>query len=51
MDPLGPVDLPDARLWKLVQYASKFFILDARLMEGISRPINKVVIPQEKRFI
>src|SRR5882724_10646293 len=32
MDPLAPVDLPEAKLRKLVQYASKFFILDGRLL-------------------
>jgi len=31
-DPLAPVDLPEAKLRKLVQYASKFFILDGRLL-------------------
>ena len=31
-DPLAPVDLPEAKLRKLVQYASKFFILDGCLL-------------------
>jgi len=49
-DPLAPVDLPDAKLWKLVQYASKFFILVGRLMRRDVQARHKVVIPQEKRF-
>jgi len=50
MDPLAPVDLSEAKLRKLVRYASKFFILDGQLMHRDIQAHHKVVISEEKRF-
>src|SRR5882724_9068672 len=49
-DPLAPVYLPKAELWKLVRYASKFFILDGHLLRWDVQARHKLVIQPENCF-
>src|SRR5882724_5642089 len=49
-DPLAPTDLSEPGIHGLVHYASKFFLLDGKLMHRDPQGLHKVVIPKEKCF-
>ena len=50
LDPLAPTDLSEPGIHGLVRYASKFFLLDGKLMCRDPQGRHKVVIPKEKCF-
>src|SRR5882724_3693740 len=50
LDPLAPTDLSEPGIRGLVRYASKFFLLDGKLMCRDPQGRHKVVIPKEKHF-
>ena len=49
-NPLSLTGLSHSQLQKLVHYASKFFILDGRLMHRDIQARHKIVLPIEKHF-
>src|SRR5882724_10231500 len=49
-DPLAPTNLSEPGIHGLVCYASKFFLLDSKLMRHDPQGHHKVVIPKEKHF-
>ena len=49
-DPLASVNLPLGTLRKLIHHASKFFILDGRLMRRDVQGRHKVVVSKDSRF-
>src|SRR5882724_11004885 len=49
-DPLAPTDLSEPGIHGLVHYASKFFLLDGKLMCHNPQGHHKVISPKEKCF-
>jgi len=50
LDPLAPTDLLESSVRSLIQYASKFFLMDRKLMRWDIQGCHKVVIPREKHY-
>jgi len=50
LNPLTPTDLLESSVQSLVQYASKFFLMDQKLMHWDIQGCHKVVIPREKCY-
>jgi len=50
LDPLAPTDLSEPGICGLICYASKFFLLDSKLMHHNPQGHHKVVMPKEKCF-
>jgi len=50
LNPLAPTDFLEYGICGLLHYASKFFLLDGKLMHQNLQGCHKVVIPREKCF-
>ena len=50
LDPLAPTDLLESSVRSLIRYASKFFLMDGKLMRQNVQGHHKVVIPREKCY-
>ena len=49
-DPLATTNLSEPGICGLVHYASKFFLLDGKLMRRDPQGHHKVVLPKDKHF-
>jgi len=50
LNPLSPTDLSEPGICGLIHYASKFFLLNGKLMRCDPQGCHKVVMPKEKHF-